>query len=132
MTAVLFVVFIVCLMLSFPVAIAMGIAAITPGMLDTALSADVVYIIRTMVVGIDSTPILAIPLFILSGTIMAQGGISGKLFDLFAYFLGKRTGGLPCGCDCHLSVLWRYLRKWSGHLCCSWSYDCATVGISWL
>ena len=42
MTAVLFVVFIVCLMLSFPVAIAMGIAAITPGMLDTALSADVV------------------------------------------------------------------------------------------
>ena len=64
MTAVLFVVFIVCLMLSFPVAIAMGIAAITPGMLDTALSADVVYIIRTMVVGIDSTPILAIPLFI--------------------------------------------------------------------
>lgn len=96
MTAVLFVVFIVCLMLSFPVAIAMGIAAITPGMLDTALSADVVYIIRTMVVGIDSTPILAIPLFILSGTIMAQGGISGKLFDLFAYFLGKRTGGLPC------------------------------------
>ena len=72
MTAVLFVVFIVCLMLSFPVAIAMGIAAITPGMLDTALSADVVYIIRTMVVGIDSTPILAIPLFILSGTIMAQ------------------------------------------------------------
>lgn len=96
MTAVLFVVFIVCLMLSFPVAIAMGIAAITPGMLDTALSSDVVYIIRTMVVGIDSTPILAIPLFILSGTIMAQGGISGKLFDLFAYFLGKRTGGLPC------------------------------------
>ena len=96
MTAVLFVVFIVCLMLSFPVAIAMGIAAITPGMLDTALSADVVYIIRTMVVGIDSTPILANPLFILSGTIMAQGGISGKLFDLFAYFLGKRTGGLPC------------------------------------
>lgn len=53
MTAVLFVVFIVCLMLSFPVAIAMGIAAITPGMLDTALSADVVYIIRTMVVGIE-------------------------------------------------------------------------------
>ena len=26
----------------------------------------------------------------------------------------------------------RYLRKWSGHLCCSWSYDCAAVGISWL
>ena len=132
MTAVLFVVFIVCLMLSFPVAIAMGIAAITPGMLDTALSADVVYIIRTMVVGIDSTPILAIPLFILSGTIMAQGGISGKLFDLFAYFLGKRTGGLPCAVI--VTCLFYGAISGSGpyHLCCSWSYDCAAVGISWL
>lgn len=96
MTAILFIVFLVCLVLSFPVAIAMGIAAITPGIVDPTFSADVVYIIRAMVVGIDSTPILAIPLFILSGTIMAQGGISGKLFDVFAYFLGKRTGGLPC------------------------------------
>ena len=96
MTAVMFIVFLVCLVLSFPVAIAMGIAAITPGIVDPTFSADVVYIIRAMVVGIDSTPILAIPLFILSGTIMAQGGISGKLFDVFAYFLGKRTGGLPC------------------------------------
>ena len=96
MTAVMFIVFLVCLVLSFPVAIAMGLAAITPGIVDPTFSADVVYIIRAMVVGIDSTPILAIPLFILSGTIMAQGGISGKLFDVFAYFLGKRTGGLPC------------------------------------
>lgn len=96
MTAILFILFILCLMLSFPVAIAMGISAIAPGLLDPAFSADVSYIIRSMVVGVDSTPILAIPLFILSGTIMAQGGISGKLFDVFAYFLGKRTGGLPC------------------------------------
>lgn len=96
MTAVLFVVFLGCLILSFPVAIGMGIAAITPGILNPSFAADVGYIIRSMVVGIDSTPILAIPLFILSGTIMAQGGISRKLFDVFAYFLGKRTGGMPC------------------------------------
>lgn len=96
MTLVLFVIFIACLFLSFPVAIAMGIAAIAPGIIDSSFAADIVYIIRAMVVGIDSTPILAIPLFIVSGTIMAQGGISGKLFDVFAYFLGKKTGGLPC------------------------------------
>ena len=33
---------------------------------------------------------------ILSGIIMAKGGISKKLFDVFAYFLGKFTAGMPC------------------------------------
>jgi len=53
------------------------------------------FIFRTMVTVLDSTPILAIPLFIFSGNIMAKGGISGKLFDLFAYGLGNKTGGMP-------------------------------------
>ena len=96
MTGLLFAVFILGLVLSFPVATSMGIAALLPGLINPAMKADGVYIIRTMGAGIDSTPILAIPLFIMSGTIMAQGGISGKLFDVFSYFIGKRTGGLPC------------------------------------
>lgn len=32
----------------------------------------------------------------LSGAIMARGGLSKKLFDVFAYIVGKRTAGLPC------------------------------------
>lgn len=35
-------------------------------------------------------------MFVLSGIIMAKGGISKKLFDVFAYFLGKFTAGMPC------------------------------------
>ena len=31
-----------------------------------------------------------------SGAIMAQGGISRKLFDIFAYIAGKKTAGVPC------------------------------------
>ena len=27
---------------------------------------------------------------------MAEGGISKKLFDVFAYFVGNKTGGMPC------------------------------------
>ena len=96
MTGLLFGVFILGLVLSFPVATSMGIAALVPGLVNPAMKADGVYIIRAMVVGIDSTPILAIPLFIMSGTIMAQGGISGKLFDIFSYFIGRLRGGLPC------------------------------------
>ena len=96
MTAAMFLAFILFLILSFPVAIAMGLSSCVPALIDSSFSADFVYIIRTMVVGIDSTPILAIPLFIISGTMMAQGGISGKLFDVFSYFLGNKTGGLLC------------------------------------
>jgi C4-dicarboxylate transporter DctM subunit len=35
-------------------------------------------------------------LFILAGVIMAEGGISRRLFNVFAYGVGKMTGGLPC------------------------------------
>lgn len=96
MIGLLFTIFIICLLLSFPVAVAMGMSAIAPKIIDPSFAADVSYIIRAMVVGIDSTPILAIPLFILSGTIMAQGGISERLFDVFSYFLGNIRGGIPC------------------------------------
>ena len=47
-------------------------------------------------VGLNSTPILAIPLFIFSGALMSRGGISQKLFDVFAYMSGTRTAALPC------------------------------------
>ncbi|MBQ3131251.1 MAG: TRAP transporter large permease, partial [Clostridia bacterium] len=48
--------------------------------------------------GANSTPILAVPLFILGGVIMAEGGISRRLFNFFAYFVGRLPGGLPCAC----------------------------------
>ena len=49
-----------------------------------------------MLGGLDSFPLLAVPMFVLSGIIMARGGISRKLFDVFAYFMGRRTAGMPC------------------------------------
>lgn len=32
----------------------------------------------------------------LAGIVMAHGKISQKLFDVFVYFIGKRTAGIPC------------------------------------
>ena len=46
--------------------------------------------------GLDSFPLLAVPMFVLSGIIMAKGGISRKIFDIFAYFFGRFTAGMPC------------------------------------
>ena len=35
-------------------------------------------------------------MFMVSGMIMAQGGISKKLFNFFGYFIGNKTAGFPC------------------------------------
>jgi len=96
MTIMVFGVFFVLLALSVPICFAMGFATITPALIDPAFMADLQFVVRSMIKGVDSTPILAIPLFMLSGAIMATGGLSKKLFDVFAVFIGKIRGGMPC------------------------------------
>lgn len=43
----------------------------------------------------DSYVLLAIPLFMLSSSIMAESGMSNRLFDFFSYFFGNIAAGLP-------------------------------------
>lgn len=93
---VVFSIFIVCLVIAIPVSIALGIVAVLPGAFDPSFTASGQFVIRSMLGGIDSFPLLAVPMFVLSGILMARGGISKKLFDVFAYFLGKMTAGMPC------------------------------------
>lgn len=88
--------FIILLVLSVPIAAALGIVSISPQLIDPNFPLSVEYIIRSMFGGIDSFPLLAIPMFVLSGIIMAKGGVSKKLFDTFSYFLAEKTAGLPC------------------------------------
>ena len=56
MTAVMFLAFILFLILSFPVAIAMGLSSCVPALIDSSFSADFVYIIRTMAVSYTHLP----------------------------------------------------------------------------
>lgn len=93
---VVFLIFIICLVIAIPVSIALGIVAVLPGAFDPSFTASGQFVIRSMLGGIDSFPLLAVPMFVLSGILMARGGISKKLFDVFAYFLGKMTAGMPC------------------------------------
>jgi C4-dicarboxylate transporter DctM subunit len=91
----LFLFFVIFLFLSIPVSTSLGISAILPHLFDPKFAATPEMVIRAMLGGVDSFPILAVPMFILSGIIMARGGISKKLFDMFTYFIGNRTAGLP-------------------------------------
>lgn len=94
--AIVFLIFVICLVIAIPVSISLGIVSVLPGAFDPSFTASGQFVIRSMLGGIDSFPLLAVPMFVLSGIVMAKGGISKRLFDVFAFFLGKRTAGIPC------------------------------------
>lgn len=88
-------VFIVSIILSVPIAVSMMLGAIAPRVLMD-VGSSFVQLINNTYSGANSTPILAVPLFILGGVIMAEGGISRRLFNFFAFFVGRLPGGIPC------------------------------------
>ncbi|WP_323088378.1 TRAP transporter large permease subunit [Allobaculum sp. JKK-2023] len=92
----LFVIFALLLIIAIPVSISLGITSVLPSIVDPSFTVGAKYLIRAMFGGLDSFPLLAVPMFVLSGIIMAKGGISKRLFDVFAYFLGKLPAGMPC------------------------------------
>lgn len=94
--AVVMIIFCLCLILAIPISISLGIACVLPSAFDESFTASATYIVRAMFNALNSFPMLAVPMFILSGILMAKGGISKRLFDLFAFLIGKRTAGLPC------------------------------------
>lgn len=93
---VLFILFVVFLIIAIPVGITLGITAVLPHIFDPSFTVGAKYLVRAMFGGLDSFPLLAVPMFVLSGIIMAKGGISCKIFDVFAYFFGRFTAGMPC------------------------------------
>ncbi len=93
---VVFILFMVFLIIAIPVSVSLGIVSVLPGAFDPSFTVGGEYVIRSMLGGIDSFTFLAIPMFVLSGIIMARGGVSKKLFDVFSYYLADRTAGMPC------------------------------------
>jgi C4-dicarboxylate transporter DctM subunit len=96
MSGLIFLVLGVTLIIGMPIAIGMVVSALTPLLLGSGAGSSINQLITNSFSGADTTPIIAVPLFILAGVIMAEGGISRKLFSVFAYFVGGLTGGLPC------------------------------------
>jgi len=91
MIALLFIVFIVCLSLRFPIAISLALAC-----LAYLLAADISLIVLPMKLysGIDIFVLLSVPGFILAGNLMNQGGLTEKIIDFCNNLLGHIRGGL--------------------------------------
>lgn len=96
MLAVLFALMLVLLVFAVPVGIVLLCISLFPVVMDPSVPANFAFVIRQMIGGLESTPLLAVPMFVLSGVVMARGGVSKKIFDVFAYFLGNVTAGMPC------------------------------------
>ena len=90
-----FLVFLIAIALSIPIGTSMVLGSISPILLMQK-GGSIAQVLNNTFSGANSTPILAVPLFILGGVIMAEGGISKKLFNFFAYFVGRFPGGIPC------------------------------------
>ena len=91
---VIFIVLIIFLAIAIPIGVSLGLTSVFTAFF-TDVPINVEYIVRSMATALDSYPLLAIPLFIFAGTIMAKGGMSERLFNVFIFFVGKRTGGVP-------------------------------------
>ncbi|MCR5537616.1 MAG: TRAP transporter large permease, partial [Succinivibrio sp.] len=90
--ALLFGLLAVLLILNVPVGIALGIS--TMGTLLFAETMSLTSIPQALVTSCDSFPILAIPLFILSGDLMSAGGVSTRILNVCNVFFGRITGGI--------------------------------------
>jgi C4-dicarboxylate transporter DctM subunit len=92
MKIMLFVGFIVLLLLSIPLAGAMGLASMA--YIYAQPNIPSIVSAQRMFVGIDNFTLLAIPLYILAGNLMETGGISRRLIHLASCLVGHIKGGL--------------------------------------
>lgn len=78
--------------LSVPVGYAIGISTVFTFIFFSNM--NLITIAQSMTTGLDSFPMMAIPFFILAGTIMSTGGVARRLVDVFNDIVGHITGGL--------------------------------------
>lgn len=84
--------FVLLAVLSVPIAIALGLAVIVTMAVFSPF--PVLGMVQRMVTGIDSFVLLAIPLFMLTGRLMNEGGITDRIFEFARCLVGSIRGGL--------------------------------------
>ena len=78
--------------LEMPVAFALILASLSYLFLGSMIPPSVV--VQRMAPGIDSFPLLAIPLFVLAGNLLNIGGIATRIFEFAISAVGHLRGGL--------------------------------------
>nr|WP_312580062.1 TRAP transporter large permease [Sedimentibacter sp.] len=91
MTALLFLVFLGCLLIGVPIAFSVAVAGVS-----VLVKGDVnlLIVVQRMFASTDSFALVAVPFFILAGDLLARGQISQRLVTFAESMLGMIRGGL--------------------------------------
>jgi len=91
MSLLLLVIFLITLLMGVPIAVSMGISSAVVILLnDLPLSV----LAQRSINALDSTPLLAVPLFILAANILNASGVTQHIFELIRLFVGRIRGGI--------------------------------------
>lgn len=80
------------IMLRLPVAFALLLSSIALMFYMDSFRVDIVA--QSLINGVDSFPLLAIPFFLVAGEVMSVGGLSARIVRMATTFVGHRKGGL--------------------------------------
>ncbi len=79
-------------LLNVPIAVAIGLASLSAILWSGAIPP--VVLVQKMFTATDSFPLMAVPFFILAGSLIEFGGISRRLIDFANSIVGRFSGGL--------------------------------------
>jgi C4-dicarboxylate transporter DctM subunit len=91
MIFVMFILMFVLFFLMVPVAVSLGLASAVAAI---GLNFPIGNIAQKFLMGLNSFTLLAVPFFILAGTLMAESGISDRIIDFVSSMVGHHRGGL--------------------------------------
>jgi TRAP-type transport system large permease protein len=80
------------IVLGLPVAFALLLAAVALMLQMGLFSADI--LAQSLINGVDSFPLLAVPFFLVAGEVMSVGGLSKRIVGMAMVMVGHRKGGL--------------------------------------
>ena len=92
MIGALLVSFLVFICIGVPVAVALGGSSLLYVMLED--NTPHLVVVHRMMAGVDSFPLLAIPFFIMAGSLMNSAGITTRIYDFALALVGWLKGGL--------------------------------------
>lgn len=84
----------VCLFLSVPIAISLALSTLIVFMIEFPSQPMINNLAQAMLTSADSFPLMAIPFFMLVGTLMEKTGIARKLVEVAEVLTGNMPGGL--------------------------------------
>jgi C4-dicarboxylate transporter DctM subunit len=90
--AVLLITFLLCMFIGVPIAFSLGFSALATIVLE--LKVPVTLLVQRMFTGMDLFPLMAVPLFMLTGELMSTGKMVDSVLSLANSLVGHIRGGL--------------------------------------